>query len=83
MFRSLNKVPKGGVEEEGTGLTVAVEQVLEGDPCLVRIATALLNDSLHLDGDAAEKPGQDHAVHLVPRGDLGEDMVTEGVPLDG
>jgi hypothetical protein len=79
------------VEVEGTRLAVAEELLLEGNPKLqtgaIAAAVASASGLLEVDGDGAEQPRQDHAVHPAPVGvvegrSVGGDVVVEGVALE-
>jgi hypothetical protein len=72
----LYEEPKLGVEVEGASHTVAEELLLEGNlepSSVIEVASGLLE----VDGDGAEQPRQDHAVHLTPVG------VVEGRSVGG
>jgi len=83
----LGEGAEGGVEVEDPGLSVSLELGLESDPGLASSAAGLANDVLQLHGERPEDPGQDDAVHPEPGrrggGAVGEDVVVEGVALEG
>jgi hypothetical protein len=85
---ALDEEPKLCVEVEDVRLVVAEELLLKGNPKLLSGAVATASGLMEVDGDGAEQPRQDHAVHPAPVG-VGEgrsirgDVVIEGVALDG
>ena len=84
---ALGEGAKGGVEVEGPSLSVAPEQGLESDPSLASSAPGLADDVLQLHDERPEDLEQDDVVHPEPGrrngGAIGEDVVVEGVALEG
>jgi hypothetical protein len=72
---ALNEVTKDGIDVEDTGLTVADELVLQGQPGVVSRVTVLTSHVLQLRRDGVVEPRPDDGVHPVLGRNVGESGV--------